>query len=325
MYSETSTAVVFNQSQNNLEFLRTEVVHKRLVTLTYLRNVFEGKAHWFGTVYVARQDLERSMPNSAMKKRTPRLAVLGMSLASVLEIQNGHDLLRGVMAILNEYDQFQEDNYKPKMKNPFRSSKMPKRLGPNDFPIPEMIDASLFTPNIPFGLDYHQVLLSLVDVMSEVYYKVSLLLGRSQSSTTPNPNPMSPVASNMLSNVTPQPGVSYLFTHEHLTLELEALQSIAGLTSSSNKPAGSSKIQLGAPGSPTAQWTPLLGELLLKMDGKIKKILSPILKEIDDLARACIKDELASLDPLLRNLSLPGPADYEMQLAGRDLGEYGDV
>ncbi|KAF8758363.1 hypothetical protein RHS01_02927 [Rhizoctonia solani] len=57
----------------------------------------------------------------------------------------------------------------------------------------------------------------------------------------------------------------------------------------------------------TIQWTPSLLEMVVKIDAKVKKTLSILLKELDAIARDSIRDELASLDPLalLRNATSP--------------------
>ena len=44
--------------------------------------------------------------------------------------------------------------------------------------------------------------------------------------------------------------------------------------------------------------------MILLLTGESQKITSNLLKELDNLARNGIKDELASLDPLLRNLTV---------------------
>ena len=46
-----------------------------------------------------------------------------------------------------------------------------------------------------------------------------------------------------------------------------------------------------------------------------KKIISTLLKELDAFARNSIKDELASLDPLLRNIAVPegGGEQYDFE------------
>ena len=40
----------------------------------------------------------------------------------------------------------------------------------------------------------------------------------------------------------------------------------------------------------------------------LQKLIATLLKELDDCARAGIKDELASLDPLLRHVAVPEEA-----------------
>ena len=46
-----------------------------------------------------------------------------------------------------------------------------------------------------------------------------------------------------------------------------------------------------------------------------QKLIATLLKELDDFARIGIKEELASLDPLLRNVAVPDEAreqyDYD--------------
>ncbi|KAH9970376.1 hypothetical protein BGW80DRAFT_1176268, partial [Lactifluus volemus] len=50
-------------------------------------------------------------------------------------------------------------------------------------------------------------------------------------------------------------------------------------------------------------WTSALGKLVLKVDGKFKKFIPVLLKDLDVFSRNSIIDELPSLDPLLRNVS----------------------
>jgi hypothetical protein len=47
--------------------------------------------------------------------RTARFATLGMSLSSLLDIQQPQDLLRGLINTLTEYDQSKEESDKPRM------------------------------------------------------------------------------------------------------------------------------------------------------------------------------------------------------------------
>ncbi len=113
--------------------------------------------------------------------RTHRFAILGMSLSSVFDITSATDLLKGLLNILNEYDQSKDENYRPKMVRPilnisvlffitqgmkqrlFRTSKLPKRQagGVNDYTISltESGDASyLITPHMVQSLSFPKFL-----------------------------------------------------------------------------------------------------------------------------------------------------------------------
>ncbi|KAH9970379.1 hypothetical protein BGW80DRAFT_575997 [Lactifluus volemus] len=151
-------------------------------------------------------------------------------------------------------------------------------------------DAYLTIQHMPFPLDYTQTLLSLLDILSAFYAKLAKLLG---------PSLFPHASQHMLCLLHPHPGVSYLFHNQ--TSADESLWSVAlGST-----PLGGTAGPGGHPGplnSPPPSWTPALGEHVLKVDGKFKKIISVLLKDLDVFARNSIKDEHASLDPLLRNV-----------------------
>jgi len=255
---------------------------------------------------MTRSDMERVFSNTAMKKRTHRFAILGMSLSSVFDITSATDLLKGLLNILNEYDQSKDENYRPKMQRLFRTSKLPKRQagGVNDYTISltESGDASyLITPHMPFQLDYHQTLLSLLDILSEVYHKISKVLG-------PSPFPHSgPYMMGPLGALSPHPGVSDLFQGS------DASDALLGIANGTNLTNG---ITSAAHMSPPAVWTPALSDSVIKIDGKLKKLITELLKDLDTFARNAIKDELASLDPLLRNMAVPdnGRETYDFEV-----------
>lgn len=127
----------------------------------------------------------------------------------------------------------------------------------------------------PFPLDYHQTLLSLLDVLSEVYNKISKILG-------PSPFPHS--AQHMmgpLGLLSPHPGVSYLFSGSDGPPNNDSEASLWGIANASigggNGGPGGNFMYGGALGSPPPSWTPALGEMVLKVDGKFKVrlIISP--------------------------------------------------
>ncbi|CAK5280955.1 unnamed protein product [Mycena citricolor] len=326
LYSETTT--VNNQpgtagaQGTSVEYLR-DLVQKRIITLTYIRNIHEGRSHWFHTIMISRAELDKEFNNTDMKKRTSRFTVLGMALSSLLDIQQPQDLLKQLISTLQEYEQAKEDGDKVKIqattKRLFRN-----RLGKRPGVIGDLAygDVSgLYAPHVPFALDYHQTLLSLLDVLSEVYNKISKILG---------PSPFPHNAQNMmgpLGLLAPHPGVSYLFsppestpgsgpyatphqthfssnTHlsssSHLPMGNEAEMGIGSLWSIAN--VNTSSHLFSVPMAVT--WSPALGEMVLKIDGKFKKITTVLLKELDQFARNGIRAELSSLDPLLRNINI---------------------
>jgi hypothetical protein len=114
----------------------------------------------------------------------------------------------------------------------------------------------------PFPLDYHQTLLSLLDVISEVYNKISRILG---------PSPFSNSGQHMmgpLGLLAPHPGVSYLFSGQDVTPKPQddsdgSLWGIANAHTPSHSYGGGL-------GSPPPSWTPGLADVLLKVDTKFK-------------------------------------------------------
>ncbi|KAI0263711.1 hypothetical protein BC834DRAFT_971090 [Gloeopeniophorella convolvens] len=286
-----------------VEYLR-DLVQKRIITLTYMRNVHDGRSHWFHTIMMSRAELDRVFNNAAMRKRTHRFAVLAMSLSALFDISQPTDLMRSALNMLIEYEQSKEDGDRPKMRLWRRPQK--RHPGVSDYAL-NVTDAAsdtfLTIPHMPFPLDYTQTLLSLLDILSALYAKLAKLLG---------PSPF-PHASQHMLGLAPHPGVSYLFQHHTpASAADDALWNVALGTGGGAAPPA------GALGSPPPSWTPALGELVLKVDGKFKKIIAVLLKDLDAFARNSIKDELASLDPLLRNVGgwggVPGAG------AGEDAG-----
>ncbi|OCH85224.1 hypothetical protein OBBRIDRAFT_821607, partial [Obba rivulosa] len=277
----------------SLEILR-ELVRKRIITLTYMRNVHEGRSHWFHTIMVTRPELDRAFPNVAMKNRTYRFAMLGMALAHLFDVKEPQDLLRGLLNALNEYDMFKEDGEKPRMQRIFRMKQLPKKQAGTDYALSysDAADTPYMTmPHVPFALDYHQTLLSLLDVLSEVYNKISRILGPSAF----------PAAGNHMTGplglLSPHPGVSYLFSGADTPTQ-EGDGSLWGIANANGGAFA------GALSSPPPSWNAALGDMVRQIDGKLKKLIATLLKELDDCARTGIKDELASLDPLLRHVSV---------------------
>ncbi|KAG6865623.1 hypothetical protein C0991_000910 [Blastosporella zonata] len=319
----------------SVEYLR-DLIQKRIITLTYIRNIHEGRSHWFHTILISRADLEREFSNNNpdIRKRTNRFAVLGMSLSNLLDINQPQDLLRGLMNTISEYDIIKDDGDKSKMRQSKRlfRPKLSKRGG-SEYAVSftEGSDTSyLLTPHLPFSLDYHQTLLSLLDVISEVYNKISKILG---------PSPFAHSSQHMmgpLGLLSPHPGVSYILSGDtsagnptstqHSTPSTqyhspygcpEDMSSSLWNIASPGTSGGTGGLAYGGVlGSPPPSWSSSLGETVLKIDGKFKKITSTLLKELDAFARNGIKEELASLDPILQNLKVEPTKSEPSQKAG---------
>ncbi|KAG6898250.1 hypothetical protein C0992_002264 [Termitomyces sp. T32_za158] len=304
----------------SVEYLR-DLVQKRIITLTYIRNIYEGRSHWFHTILISHADLEREFSNTnpEYRKRTTRYAILGMSLSNLLDINSPQDLLRGLIHTISEFDQNKDDGDKSKIRQPRRifRPKISKRGG-HEYAVSfsDSLDASyLMIPHLPFPLDYHQTLLSLLDVISEVYNKISKILGPSPFSH-PSQHMMGP-----LGLLSPHPGVPYILSGENTpTSNISVIQHStpntqyhplyggpedmsSSLWNIANPINGAGGLTYGGIlGIPPPNLSASFGELVLKIDGKIKKITSTLLKELDTFARNAMKDELASLDPLLNTV-----------------------
>ncbi|PCH38421.1 hypothetical protein WOLCODRAFT_136263 [Wolfiporia cocos MD-104 SS10] len=303
----------------SVEMLR-ELVKKRIITLTYLRNVHEGRTHWFHTIMITRGELEKVFANNVMKHRTYRLAMLGMGLAHLFDVKDPQDLLRGFSNVLNEYDALKdppkEEGERSRMRWLQRNRAQKRQIGATDYTM-SYADASdapyLTMPQVPFPLDYQQTLLSLLDVLSEVYNKISKILG---------PSPFPSQGHHMmgpLGLLSPHPGVSYLFSNAETAPQHADEASLWGIAHAAGPgtPAalagGGSTMYGGALGSPPPSWNSALGDTVKQIDNKLKKLIAMLLKELDDFARTGIKDELASLDPLLRNAAVPEDAREQFE------------
>ncbi|KAI0027310.1 hypothetical protein K488DRAFT_31358, partial [Vararia minispora EC-137] len=284
-------------AQASVEVLR-DTVQKRIITLTYLRNVHDGSSHWFHTIAITRPDLDRAFDNASMRTRTRRFAVLAMSLAALFDVAQPADLLRALLNTLLEYEQNRDDGDRQRLRI-WRRPPKNKAGGVADYAaLPDATDSSYLTiPHMPFPLDYTTTLLALLDILSALYAKIARLLG---------PSALPHASQHMLGLAAPHPGVSYLFQQHVPASASQAEDALFDVAFPQGGAGQYSAVQQGL-GSPPPSWTPAVGEMVQKVDAKFKKIIAALLKDLDQFARTEIRDELASLDPLLRNAG--GPQD----------------
>ncbi|GAA5960625.1 hypothetical protein JCM21900_006025 [Sporobolomyces salmonicolor] len=264
---------------STLDVLR-QLVGKRITAWTYLKNAGEGKVYWFNTVLLTTDDMRTAFTNDKMRNRTTRFAVLGMSLSSLLEVTPAHDFLRGLLSLVQEFEAVPEERFgggglKGTQKGLFKLPARSRKSGPGssaaavasggaDFSMglpQEGSEASyLFTPNIPFELDYFQVLITTCEMLVETYSKIYSYLGPSAAAAS------SSSSSAAAAGLFPQP------------------------PGSSRSATGGGGASAGSVGLSQA-----LAEVVVKIDTRLKKLISLLSKEIDTLARAAIKAELDHL------------------------------
>ena len=137
--------------------------------------------------------------------------------------------------------------------------------------------------------------------------------------------------------LSPHPGVSYLFSGAEALSKDDAKDegSLWGIAHAHSSQGAGYPGTAGGMSSPPPSWTPALADMVLKVDGKFKvrssgsyfrsclmvicktqKITSVLLKELDAFARNGIKDELASLDPLLRNVAIADDGREQFDFEG---------
>lgn len=216
-----------------LDALKT-TVNKRIATWSYLRSAHEGRVFWFNTVLLGQEELQAAFEHTRMRIRTSRFAILGMSLSALLDISAPPDFLRGLLSLMQEFDSVADDKFELDRKNRsvFRVTARPKRSNTSgaDFTmgLPESGESSyLFTPNIPFELDYFQVLFTTCDILVEVYQKILSYLGASPGSF---PSPPPTLISGISTNGTGTAGLSPALVEVVLKIDARLIKMISQLT-----------------------------------------------------------------------------------------------
>ncbi|KAH8921290.1 hypothetical protein BT69DRAFT_1283280 [Atractiella rhizophila] len=304
--------------ENATESLR-RTVEKRITTWTYLRKACDGNVHWFDTILLSQPLLLETFPPSSprIKTRTIRLTILGMSLSSLLEITSASDFLRGLLSLLNEYDTLPSEKERegegdrPVDFGPgggaggigterkgkigmFRSRTAKGRLnaaglglglGQADYAggLGENEVSYLLVPNIPFELDYFQVLFTTCDMIVETYEKIKHFLSPPGSSL-----PISTSTTSLPPSGSPSPASS----------SLNLLSSASGQGANRTDTGSGERLQVPGEKSGVGGLSPNLVEVVLKVDSKFKKILKTLTGELDAAARKAIREELKTLDPM---------------------------
>lgn len=324
--TSTSTA-----SLSATEHLR-DTFNKRIRSLVYLKHSLQGHTTWFSTIQLHPDDLHAFFDNQRMHKRSLRYSILGLSLSAILDIPNPSDTARAIISLFNELDAYTDDNIvaltsatgadsfgtqRPKVRSFFKTGKQTLKRSTAAQAISEFgtiesgsgpastLAASnepnsyLMAPNIPFQLDFFQTFLTLCDMLTEVYYKLASFLprdvGSAEAAVQQNP-------ANLARASSPPTSIS-----AHVSQDRDRTPSISHSFSSAAAAAVTDASADTTADKPGLVISAITQELLIKADAKIKKVVNVQLKEIDEFARQMIKDELASLDPLIQDLGLDTP------------------
>lgn len=320
-----TTSTVPSTSLSGTDHLR-DVFNRRIHSLVYLKRSLQGQRTWFSTIQLNTTELTSTFDNDRMHKRSLRYSLLGLSLSSILEIANPSDMARAIVSLINELDSYTDDNIlaitsstaasnfgtqRPRMRSFFKSGKQTLKRSTAAQAISEfgtldsnMAPASTFAandqnsymmaPNIPFQLDFFQTFFTLCDMLTEIYYKMLSFLPKelthgadARSSFATFPRAASPPTS----------------ASGHTSQEHDRTGSISQAFSAANDNYSDANDRSGLQSSAPVI-SGMTQELLLKADAKIKKTIHAQVKDIDVLARQTIKDELSSLDPLMKDLGI---------------------
>ncbi|SPO25362.1 uncharacterized protein UTRI_03225_B [Ustilago trichophora] len=330
LYSTSSSSTLHNTSVSSTSLSGTDhlrdVFHKRIRSLVYLKRSLQGQRTWFSTVQLNTTELASAFDNDRMHKRTLRYSLLGLSLSAILEIANPSDMARAIVSLINELDSYTDDNIvaltsstgaanfgtqRPRMRSFFKSGKqtlkrstaaqaisefgtLDSNLGPASTFAANEQNSYMMAPNIPFQLDFFQTFFTLCDMLTEIYYKMLSFLPRDVTHATD-------AASNFgtLPRAASPPTSASGHTSQEHDRTGSISQAFSAATDTYTDANDKSALQSSAP-----LISGMTQELLLKADAKIKKTIHAQVKDIDVIARQMIKDELSSLDPLMKDLGI---------------------
>mmetsp|Transcript_3931 Transcript_3931/g.6027 ORF Transcript_3931/g.6027 Transcript_3931/m.6027 type:complete len:275 (-) Transcript_3931:81-905(-) len=165
---------------NLVEYL----VRKRTSNFAYIKRFHEDRSvAWMNTTLMA--DIEIDMyfrsQGEKMSKRLEQWFVLGVSMAPLLQQPNGSFYIRALSQLIEEFDYYCANAVEKNVKRmKARQTAIPQPVA-EDEPVKGAIYKSgkyvVFTylliqsVNIPFGLDYRQVIFTMCEILTLVYRK----------------------------------------------------------------------------------------------------------------------------------------------------------
>eukprot|EP00162_Nutomonas_longa_P004770 comp15484_c0_seq1/m.23612 comp15484_c0_seq1/g.23612 ORF comp15484_c0_seq1/g.23612 comp15484_c0_seq1/m.23612 type:complete len:234 (-) comp15484_c0_seq1:67-768(-) len=171
-------AKVEELNEDDRSDLIEHLVRRRAEGLEYVKRVYESRSHWLNTVVVSERLLGDLYALKDEQKRITQWFCLGVSAANLLKLQNGSEYVRAMGQLLEEYDYafggMAAQGYR--MVRNALGSEVKTKDGIDIRPQIRQAGGSvqylyLQRPNIPFGLHYRHVVVSLCEVLVLGYRK----------------------------------------------------------------------------------------------------------------------------------------------------------
>eukprot|EP00752_Nemacystus_decipiens_P015750 g14062.t1 len=167
------------------------LVGKRKRFFAYLKETHEQGGFWLNCVKLTRQGDLAIYAAELPSQRVRRLFYLGVGLAKLLQSKGGTQLIRGILQLLEEWEYhfalagvahhsvkaMLAKNIDGRSRDPTRDRDTEEEGGKQQEQLVarllkfnnEVVYEHLLTPEVPFELDYCEVVFSLCDVMCRIY------------------------------------------------------------------------------------------------------------------------------------------------------------
>ncbi|KAJ1992211.1 hypothetical protein H4R33_001094 [Dimargaris cristalligena] len=278
MNSAGSGPSATGHSENAWEAVR-EMVHKRIVTFIHLRRVVGStQSLFFNTIIIPPEDMAAFYNNIRMRQRTHQFLTLGISLGPILDITNPNDFLKALSILMNEYHDYIAEGEKQRKKTFFRKSRTAEET--------LLLNASHTTGNNGLASINSNGSAPLGVANGPNHHAVSGTL----SSSSPYAGHSSAGPSNSYYVFLPE-GMDFNYLDvRHFPFDLDYIQTFDTLCEVICLVYNRLSDTIN-----TLVESPALQDMITKIDGKFKKIIHLVLKELDELARQLIQDEFFTL------------------------------
>ncbi|KAJ3414007.1 hypothetical protein HDV05_007214 [Chytridiales sp. JEL 0842] len=147
-----------------------ELVSRRITSLTYLRRLHDGSAHYMSTVLVSSDVLASLYDTKPGRKRSWQWFYLGMSIGALLVIADPLEFVKALNVLMLEYEN--ETEAKQRLnRNLFNRKRSNSQEAVQANFLETGVYSYLQTPNLPFEVDYVHTFLALCDVLITAYAK----------------------------------------------------------------------------------------------------------------------------------------------------------